>query len=108
MPIYNKRRKNLKTLKELTLLSKFLFDETMDMPEAHEAALRILLDDGAVRIFLNTRGTNENEISQELADFLHYIERTDEQSALASGSENIRKIHECVKQIKSSDLCSLE
>lgn len=206
----------MKTLKELTLLSKFLFDETMDMPQAHEAALRIifgdqglrllnpaqtekeirtmpwlrairldvfaideeltvydtemqseyrsdlakrsryyqglidssllepgsadfnrlnaayvimitpfdlfgqgkycytfrpyceedrniLLDDGAVRIFLNTRGTNENEVSRELVDFLHYIEHTDEQSALESGSENIRRIHECVKQIKSSE-----
>ena len=26
-----------KTLKELTLLDKFLFDQTMDIPEAHEA-----------------------------------------------------------------------
>jgi len=215
-PIYNKRRKKLKTLKDLTLLSKFLFDETMDMPQAHEAALRIifgdqrlrllspaqtekeirtmpwlrsirldvfaidedltvydtemqneyrsdlakrsryyqglidssllepgsadfnrlnaayvimitpfdlfgqgkycytfrpyceedrniLLNDGAVRIFLNTRGTNESEVSRELVDFLHYIEHTDEQSAMASGSENIRRIHECVKQIKSSE-----
>ena len=26
----------LKTLKELTLLDKFLFDEVMDIPEAHQ------------------------------------------------------------------------
>lgn len=32
------------------------------------------LDDGAVRIFLNTRGTNDKEVSKELVDFLHYIE----------------------------------
>ena len=35
----------MKTLNELTLLDKFLFDEVMDIPEAHEAALRIILGD---------------------------------------------------------------
>lgn len=206
----------MKKLKELTLLSKFLFDQTMDIPEAHEAALRIILgnenirlldkpqtekeirtapwlrsirldvyaldeeltlydtemqaekkddlikrsryyqslidssllepgsvdfnglndtciimitpfdlfgagkyrytfssccvedkgislNDGAVRIFLNTKGENDHEVSQELIDFLHYIECTEEELALRSGSENIRKIHECVKRIKSSE-----
>lgn len=206
----------MKTLQELTLLSKFLFDQTMDMPQAHEAALRIILgdqslklmtpvqtekefrtapwlrsirldvfamdeerriydtemqaerrndlgkrsryyqglmdssllepgsvnfnrlndvyiimitpfdlfgegkycytfrsyceenkkislEDGAVRIFLNTRGTNDEEVSKELADFLHYIETTDETAARCSGSRNIQKIHDCVKQIKASE-----
>lgn len=206
----------MKTLQELNLLSKFLFDQTMDMPEAHEAALRIifadqnvrlltsaqtekelrtmpwlrsvrldvfavdeerriydtemqgkwrgdllkrsryyqglidssllepgsvdfnalndtciimitpfdlfgkgkycytfypyckedkdiLLKDGAVRIFLNTRGTNDGEVHQELVDFLHYIECTDETFAEQTGSKNILKIHECVKKIKSSE-----
>jgi predicted transposase/invertase (TIGR01784 family) len=206
----------VKTLKELTLLSKFLFDQTMDVPEAHEAALRIILGDqtlrlltapqtekeirtapwlrsirldvyalderrtvyntemqqeekgdllrrsryyqslidssllepgsvafhqlnntciimitpfdlfgkgkycytfrsyceedkdielkdGAVRIFLNTKGTNDHEVSKELVDFLHYVERTDDESAQCCESENIRKIHECVKQIKDSE-----
>lgn len=63
----------------------------------------IPLDDGTVRIFLNTKGKNESEVSKELADFLHYIECTDEDFALQTGSENIRKIHECVKKIKSSE-----
>lgn len=63
----------------------------------------ISLNDGAVRIFLNTKGENDHEVSQELIDFLHYIECTEEELALRSGSENIRKIHECVKRIKSSE-----
>jgi len=205
-----------KALKDLTLLSKFLFDQTMDIPEAHEAALRIilgdehirllnpaqtekelrtapwlrsirldvyaldedltvydtemqaeyrqdllkrsryyqalidssllepgsvdfnrlndtviiiicpfdlfgegkycytfrsyceenkdiLLNDGSVRIFLNTRGTNDEEVSQELRDFLHYVEKDDEELALRSNSENLKRIHACVKQIKSSE-----
>ena len=205
----------MKTLQELTLVNKFLFDQTMDIPEAHEAALQIILEDdliklltpsqtekeirtmpwlrsirldvyavdqgktlyntemqaekkgdlikrsryyqglidssllepgtvtfnklnntciimitpfdlfglgkyqytfrsyceedkdlelgdGAIRIFLNTRGTNDDEVSKELVDFLHYIEKTDDESAEA-GSERIKLIHECVRKIKSSE-----
>lgn len=40
----------MKKLKELTLLSKFLFDQTMDIPEAHEAALRIILGNENIRL----------------------------------------------------------
>lgn len=29
----------MKRLQDLTLLSKFLFDQTMDIPEAHEAII---------------------------------------------------------------------
>lgn len=205
-----------KTLKELTLLDKFLFDQTMDIPEAHEAALQIIfgdeklrllsetqtekefrtapwlrsirldvftmdsnkniydtemqagyrndlikrsryylglidssllepgavnfnklndvylimitpfdlfgkgrycytfqaccaeesglcLNDGATRIFLNTRGTNPEGVSQELIDFLQYIENTDGAFAKKTGSQKIQKIHECVQKIKSSE-----
>ena len=40
----------LKTLKKLTLLDKFLFDEVMDIPEAHEVALRIILWDENLKL----------------------------------------------------------
>lgn len=206
----------LKTLKELTLLDKFLFDETMDHPEIHEAALQIILgkdnlrlltpaqtekelrtmpwlknirmdvfsmdhestvyntemqadqkpdlirrsryyqglidssllapgnsnynllndscvimitpfdlfgkgrycytfvpcckedksletNDGTTRIFLNTKGTNDHEVSQELIDFLHYIETLDGNLVENSGSERLKKIHACVNQIKASE-----
>ena len=39
-----------KALKDLTLLSKFLFDQTMDIPEAHEAILRIILGDEHIHL----------------------------------------------------------
>ncbi len=61
------------------------------------------LQDGAVRIFLNTKGKNDKEVSKELIDFLHYVEKTDDKSVEAAGSERIRKIHECVKRIKFSE-----
>lgn len=61
------------------------------------------LKDGATRIFLNTRGTHPDGVSQELIDFLRYIEITDGAFAKQTGSEKIQKIHECVQKIKSSE-----
>jgi len=63
----------------------------------------IELKDGATRIFLNTRGTNDDEVGQELRDLLQYIECTDGAFALRTGSERIQKIHACVSRIKSSE-----
>ena len=62
-----------------------------------------ILDDGAVRIFLNTRGTNDSEVSKELVDFLHYLEDTTDQAAISSGSDRIRRIHDRVCKVKLSE-----
>lgn len=43
------------------------------------------------------------EVSQELIDFLHYVENTDECIAEESGSARIKTIHFCVNRIKSSE-----
>lgn len=61
------------------------------------------LDDGATRIFLNTRGKNDDEVPKELVDFLHYLEDTTDERAEASGSKHIRKIHERVRKVKQSE-----
>ena len=63
----------------------------------------IELQDGAIRIFLNTKGTNDDEVSQELIDFLHYVENTDEKIAESSESERLKQIHACVSRIKASE-----
>lgn len=206
----------MKTLNELTLLDKFLFDEVMDIPEAHEAALRIILgdenlrlltpsqtekelrtapwlrsirldvysmdenlriynteaqknrkpdlprrsrfyqsvmdssllksgdesfnllndtfniiitpfdlfgegrycytfharcdenpslvlEDGATRIFLNTRGTNHNEVSEELIQFLEYMEQSTLNVDIPDTNGNLIKIHNHVRQVKASE-----
>ena len=49
----------MKQLKDLTLLDKFLFDETMDHPEAHEALLQIIL--GQEELKLMTPSQTEKE-----------------------------------------------
>ena len=61
------------------------------------------LKDGTVRIFLNTKGTNHDEVSPELVEFLRYVEKTDDQTANQSDSERIQKIHACVNRIKLSE-----
>ncbi len=66
------------------------------------------LPDGAVRIFLNTKGANDHEVSRELVDFLHYIEHVDEESAKRSGSERIQKIHTCVSRVKKSEIAGVK
>ena len=61
------------------------------------------LEDGTIRIFLNTKGTNKDEVSQELADFLHYVENTTDEAAEQSDSERIRRIHNRVCKVRKSE-----
>lgn len=61
------------------------------------------LQDGTVRIFLNTKGKNDDEVPKELAEFLHYVEHTTDELAQKSESEKIRHIHERVCEVKRSE-----
>lgn len=62
-----------------------------------------ILQDGTTRIFLNTRGENENEVPDELVEFLHYLEHTTDTSAENTGSRRIKRIHERVCKVKASE-----
>ena len=62
-----------------------------------------VLEDGATRIFLNTRGANDDEVSRELAEFLHYVEHTTDEAAEHAGSERIRRIHDRVRKVRNSE-----
>lgn len=61
------------------------------------------LGDGAVRIFLNTKGKNWEEVSQELIDFLAYVENSTDEVAEESESERLKRIHRRVCKVKSSE-----
>ena len=50
----------MEKLQDLTLLNKFLFNQTMDIPEAQEAALQIVLQDEEIRLI--TPSQTEKEI----------------------------------------------
>lgn len=61
------------------------------------------LNDGATRIFLNTKGKNPEGVSEELIDLLKYFENSTEQTVQKTGSKKIRKIHDKVQQIKDNE-----
>lgn len=63
----------------------------------------LILKDGTMRIFLNTRGENDREVRKELRDFLHYLENTTDDVAGASGSERIKRIHDRVCKVKLNE-----
>ncbi len=61
------------------------------------------LQDGAVRIFLNTKGTDDSQVSRDLIEFLHYIENTTDDAARNAHSDRIRRIHNRVKKVKANE-----
>ena len=61
------------------------------------------LHDGATRIFLNTRGTDAEGVSDELIQLLHYFEQTTGENAAGSHSEKIKKLQRRVEQIKQNE-----
>lgn len=61
------------------------------------------LNDGARRIFINTKGENSESFSQEFLDFMSYINDSSEENAKRAQSDRIKKIHNRVKQIKISE-----
>jgi predicted transposase/invertase (TIGR01784 family) len=68
-----------------------------------EEVPKCILKDGTIRIFLNTKGTNDGEVSSELVEFLHYVENTTDQQVSQTSSARIRRIHERVRKVKSSE-----
>ncbi|MCI9597624.1 MAG: Rpn family recombination-promoting nuclease/putative transposase [Firmicutes bacterium] len=83
------------------LFGKGLYQYTFRMKREEAAGLSLM--DGATRIFLNTRGTNREGVSQELVEMLRYFEETTDERAEASGSETIRWMHDKIRSIKSSE-----
>ena len=58
------------------------------------------LEDGVVTIFINTRGKNAGDFSDEFLDLMKYIEKSTDETAEASKSPRIKKIHERVCQVR--------
>ena len=84
-----------KSLKELNLLDKFLFDEAMDDPENVKTMLDIIL--------LNTRGKHPELVSPELIELLKYMERSMDEVSGECKSKRIQEMHRRVCQIKASE-----
>ena len=67
-----------------------------------EEVPELKLDDGATRIFLNTRGKHPELVSQELIELLSMEHSTDEVSG-ACESKRVQDMHRRVCQIKASE-----
>lgn len=80
------------------LFGQGLYKYTFEMTSEEVPGLK--LNDGAKRIFLNTRGTDANGVSQELIDLLKYFENTTEFTASHSSSKKIHRLQEKVQSIK--------
>ena len=63
----------------------------------------LLLGDGTVRIFLNTRGTTPEGAGSELIELLHYMEDTTAQTAAKSQSTRIKELHRRISEIRASE-----
>ena len=61
----------------------------------------LIMDDGATRIFLNTHGENDDEVSEELVEFLHYVEKSTYNSDEIISSR-VKQLAKQVDEIKSS------
>lgn len=61
------------------------------------------LEDGVTRIFYNTHGTNDEGVSSELVELLHYLEHTTEQEKQQFENKKIQEIQRRVNQIKLSE-----
>mgnify|MGYP007103637331 FL=1 len=68
-----------------------------------EEVPELKLDDGATRIFLNTRGKHPELVSQELIELLKYMEHSTDEVSEQCKSERIQKMHRRVCQIKASE-----
>lgn len=72
------------------------------LPRCQEVP-ELCLEDGSMRIFLSTEGKNDDEVSEELVDFLHYIKNSTDEVAEKSHSVRIHRLHQRVCKVKASE-----
>jgi predicted transposase/invertase (TIGR01784 family) len=61
----------------------------------------IKLDDGVVKIFLNTRGKNDDEVSKDLVELLHAMEIPfKEGDNIETENEKVRKLADYIRKLK--------
>ena len=68
-----------------------------------EEVPELKLDDGATRIFLNTKGKHPELVSLELIELLKYMEHSTDEVSEVCKSERIQEMHRRICQIKASE-----
>ena len=84
---------------DLLGLKKYVYTFKAQCQEAQE----YLLKDGATRIFLNTKGKNRDEVSEELVDFLRYVESSTDETVASIKSDRIHRIHQRVCKVRTNE-----
>ena len=60
------------------------------------------LGDEVTKLLLSTKGENEEEVSKELVDFLHYVTESNENGLPDECDEGLKRLHESIREIKAS------
>lgn len=60
------------------------------------------LGDEVTKLLLSTKGENEEEVSKELVDFLHYVTESNENGLSDECDERLKRLHESIREIKAS------
>lgn len=76
---------------------KFMYTFSMRCNENPE----LCLQDGAVRIFLNTKGTNYDDVPEELVEFLHFAEKPNA-DGMNIKSERVKSLTSQIESIKTN------
>ena len=62
----------------------------------------LMLNDGAKRIFLNTKGKNMSDVPRVLLDFLGYLNNSTDEYVQEKSNEKIKEIHGRIKEMKKN------
>ena len=60
------------------------------------------LGDGTCKIFLSTKGTNKDDVPEELITFLGYFEDSTDEYVMKTDNKSIHKLHEKIVALKKS------
>lgn len=63
----------------------------------------LALGDGCRKVILNTKGSNDAEVEQNLIDFLHYVEKSDDSGVPENCDERLKHLHTKISEIKLSE-----
>ena len=61
-----------------------------------------LLNDGAKRIFLNTKGKNKDDVPRILVDFLGYLNNSTDEFVEENPDDKLKEIHSRIKSLKKN------
>lgn len=97
------RSSNLRKYVKLNVFAEDEQDRIYDTEVQKQNTGNLPLHDGGYRIFLNTHGTDTQNISPELKALLDFFENPTEEMAVQSGSERIQRMQKRVKTLKDSE-----